>query len=100
VRRNRHSTSLLGHQRRPLSGDEVAESYRRAGEIRWLLCWPEATFWPDSIAAGDAVATAAVAFLTDWGVSLASLPASGGLVISWKPACSRNVAYAFCSGCA
>lgn len=71
------------------SGDEVGESYRGAGEIRWLLCWPEAPFWPDSIAAGDAVAAAAVAVLTDWGVGRlyadGDLPAAGvyGLPEQW-----------------
>lgn len=32
--------------------DEVGPSYRGAGEIRWLLCWPEAPYRPDPAAAG------------------------------------------------
>ncbi|PZS19136.1 MAG: N-acetyltransferase [Pseudonocardiales bacterium] len=67
----------------------VGESYRGAGEIRWLVCWPQAPFWPDADAAGDAVAAAAVAFLTRSGVSRlyadGALPAPGvyGLPEQW-----------------
>jgi GNAT superfamily N-acetyltransferase len=50
-------------------GAEMAENYRDAGEIRWLACWPDAPFWPDSSAAGDALALACHAQLQRWGVS-------------------------------
>ena len=68
---------------------EVGESYRGAGEIRWLASWPAAPFWPDADAAGDAVAAAAVAFLTRRGASRlyadGALPAPGvyGLPAQW-----------------
>lgn len=51
------------------TSDEVGETYRDAGEIRWLLCWPEASYWPDATRAGDALAVACTAQLERWGVS-------------------------------
>lgn len=89
VAEQRGRVAAAAHLLRYSSGDEVAASYRGAGEIRWLLCWPEAPFWPDSIAAGDALATAAIAVLTDWGVNRlyadGDLPAAGvyGLPEQW-----------------
>ncbi|MGH9106120.1 MAG: hypothetical protein ACRDZX_09830, partial [Acidimicrobiales bacterium] len=70
-------------------GDEVGESYRGLGEIRWLLYWPEAPFWPEGPAAGDALCAAAVAYLEGTGVRRISadgaLPAPGvyGLPEQW-----------------
>ncbi|MGK5557037.1 hypothetical protein ACSNOI_36050 [Actinomadura kijaniata] len=32
-------------------GPEVGEAYRDAAEIRWLLFWPDAAYWPDASAA-------------------------------------------------
>lgn len=67
----------------------VSESYRGAGEIRWLLCWPESPNWPDAIAAGDAVAVAALAHLSRAGARRiyadGALPAPGvyGLPEQW-----------------
>ncbi|MFY1687706.1 GNAT family N-acetyltransferase [Plantactinospora sp. WMMB782] len=49
--------------------EEVAERYRGAGEIRWLVCWPEAPYWPDSTAAGDLLAAACLAQLARWNAS-------------------------------
>jgi GNAT superfamily N-acetyltransferase len=61
--------------------EEVSESYRDTGEIRWLLCWPEASYWPDAVEAGHALAAACVAHLERWGVGRryadGSLPAPG-----------------------
>lgn len=71
------------------NGAEVGELYRGAGEIRWLLCWPEAPYWPDAATAGDAVAAAAVAFLTRSGATRlyadGAFPAPGvyGLPEQW-----------------
>lgn len=72
-------------------GDDAAvgEFYRGTGEIRWLVCWPAAPYWPDATAAGDAVAAAAVAFLTRSGATRlhadGALPAPGvyGLPAQW-----------------
>lgn len=62
-------------------GAEVGESYRAIGEIRWLVCWPDAPFWPDAAAAGDALAAASIALLTRAGARRlyadGALPAPG-----------------------
>ncbi|MBW6439568.1 GNAT family N-acetyltransferase [Actinoplanes hulinensis] len=62
-------------------GPETGEMYRNAGEIRWLVCWPDAPYWPDSLAAGDALAVACHAQLRRWGVARSfaegALPAPG-----------------------
>lgn len=59
----------------------VSDSYRGIGEIRWLVCWPGAPFWPDAIAAGDAIARAAVGYLARSGATTlyadGALPAPG-----------------------
>lgn len=70
-------------------GPEVGAALRGTGEIRWLLCWPDAAFWPDSMAAGAAVTAAAVAVLRHRGVAgigaELSLPAPGvyGVPAQW-----------------
>jgi len=64
-------------------GDEegAADTYRNAGEIRWLVCWPDAPYWPDAAQAGDALAVACHAQLHRWGVTRryagGALPAPG-----------------------
>jgi GNAT superfamily N-acetyltransferase len=61
--------------------ESVGESYRDAGEIRWLLFWPEAPYWPGSTEAGDVLLAACVAQLGRWGAARCyadgSLPAPG-----------------------
>lgn len=63
------------------SGDEVGPGYRAGGEIRWLLCWLDAPFWPDAASAGAKLASAAVERMRTWRVSDVtvdgSLPAPG-----------------------
>jgi GNAT superfamily N-acetyltransferase len=62
-------------------GEEVGDAYRGAGEIAWLLYWPQATYWPDSSEAADALVSACLAQLRRWGVSRwyadGALPAPG-----------------------
>ncbi|WP_028932241.1 GNAT family N-acetyltransferase [Pseudonocardia spinosispora] len=57
------------------TGSEVGESYRNFGEIRWLVCWP------DAVEAGDAMADAAKAVFRRFGVRRVvadgALPAPG-----------------------
>lgn len=71
-------------------GDEsVGPGLRNVGEIRWLLFWPDAPFWPDSAGTGRAVAEVALATMRRWGVRRArvdgTLPAPGiyGLPEQW-----------------
>ncbi|MGH2672930.1 MAG: GNAT family N-acetyltransferase, partial [Actinomycetota bacterium] len=66
------------HLHRYSAHDHVGESYRDAGEIKWLLCWRDAPFWPDT-GAGDALARACVSHLEKWGVS--RLYADGALPV-------------------
>lgn len=77
VAEQRGRVTAAAHLLRYGDGPEVSETYRGAGEIRWLLCWPDAPFWPDATAAGDAVAAAAVTYLT--GVGHARVHADGAL---------------------
>lgn len=89
VAEQRRRVVAAAHVVRYGTGPEVGESYRDGGEIKWLVCWPDAPYWPDAAAAGDAVAAAAVAFLTRSGVDTidadGALPAPGvyGLPEQW-----------------
>lgn len=89
VAEQRGRIAAAAHLLRYGSGAEVGESYRGIGEIRWLLCWPVAPFWPDAAAAGDAVAAAGVAHLTASGADRVyadgALPAPGvyGVPAQW-----------------
>ncbi|WP_075299134.1 MULTISPECIES: N-acetyltransferase [unclassified Pseudonocardia] len=60
---------------------DVAADLRDSGELRWLLQWPDASYWPDAHLAGRAVADAAVAVLRSWNVRSVladfALPAPG-----------------------
>jgi ribosomal protein S18 acetylase RimI-like enzyme len=62
-------------------GEEVGQSYRDAGDISWLLYWPEATYWPDSTEAAGTLMAACLARLRVWGVERwyadGALPAPG-----------------------
>jgi len=52
------------HLLRYAADDRVSASYRDAGEIRWLLCWPAASYWPDASSAGEALVAACMAQLS------------------------------------
>ena len=69
------------HLLRYADSADVGESYRDSGEIRWLVWWPPAPFWPDSVAAADALAAASLARLAAWRVARVhadgTLPAPG-----------------------
>lgn len=60
---------------------DVGESYRGIGELRWLLQWPPAPYWPDADDAGQAVLAAALELMRHAGVRHVyadpSLPAPG-----------------------
>jgi GNAT superfamily N-acetyltransferase len=53
--------------------DDVGETYRDAGDIRWFLFWPLAPvgspYWPDATDAADALMAACIRQLERWGVS-------------------------------
>lgn len=50
------------------SGHGVGEQFRNTAEIRWLVCWPAAPFWPDAPAAGGALLEACDAHVDSWTV--------------------------------
>ncbi|MFT3888493.1 MAG: GNAT family N-acetyltransferase [Arachnia sp.] len=68
---------------------DVADSYRGLGEIRWLVCWPDAPFWPDAEEAGRQLCRTAVQVLRQAGASRiaadGALPAPGvyGIPEQW-----------------
>lgn len=86
------------------SSADVAENYRDAGEIRWLLCWPDAPFWPDASGAGAALAAAAVGYLRRSGVRRlyadGALPAPGvfGIPEQWPHVRGLLAAAGFIAG--
>lgn len=71
------------HLRRYLDGEQVSADYRNAGEVVWLLCWP------DDQPAGRAVLEAAIEQLGRWSCTRwlgdGSLPAPGvyGVSDAW-----------------
>jgi GNAT superfamily N-acetyltransferase len=81
VAEQRGRVVAAAHLLRSGGGEGVGDSYRDAGEISWLLYWPEATYWPDSAEAADAMVSACLAQLRRWGVSRwyadGALPAPG-----------------------
>jgi ribosomal protein S18 acetylase RimI-like enzyme len=89
VAEQRRRVVAAAHLRRYGAGEDVGEVMRGAGEIGWLLYWPEASYWPDSMAAADALMAACLAQLRRWPVARwdadGSLPAPGvyGLPAQW-----------------
>jgi ribosomal protein S18 acetylase RimI-like enzyme len=81
VAEQRGRVVAAAHLRRYGTGEEVGESLRDAAEIGWLLYWPQASYWPDSGQAADALAGACLAQLGHWRASRwyadATLPAPG-----------------------
>jgi GNAT superfamily N-acetyltransferase len=81
VAEQRKRVVAAAHLLRYADDDGTADSYRNAGEIRWLACWPDAPYWPDASEAGDALAVACHAQFQRWAVSRryadGTLPAPG-----------------------
>ena len=69
VAEQRGRVVAAAHLLRYGDGPDTGEHYRDAGEIRWLVCWPDAPYWPDASAAGDALAVACHAQFRRWGVT-------------------------------
>ncbi|MEV6493396.1 GNAT family N-acetyltransferase [Actinoplanes sp. NPDC051633] len=81
VAEQRGRVTAAAHLLRYGDDEGTGAQYRNAGEIRWLVCWPDAPYWPDAAEAGDALAVACHAQLTRWGVTRrhadGALPAPG-----------------------
>jgi hypothetical protein len=69
VAEQRGRVVAAAHLLRYGGGEEVGESYRGAGEISWLLHWPQAGYWPDSVQAAHRLAAACLARLRSWGAA-------------------------------
>jgi GNAT superfamily N-acetyltransferase len=82
----------------------VGESYRGSGEIRWLVCWPPAPFWPDAAEAGQALVAGCLAQLDSWQVRRSyadgSLPGPGvyGVPEQWPHIAALFDAAGFAGG--
>lgn len=66
VAEQRGRVVAAAHLLRYGSGPDVGPALRGAAEVRWLLCAPDASFWPDASSGGLAIAEAAVARLRAW----------------------------------
>lgn len=69
VAEQRGRVVAAAHLLRYRDDPDTADNYRNAGEIRWLVCWPDAPYWPDASDAGDALAVACHAQLQRWAVT-------------------------------
>ena len=69
VAEQRARVVAAAHLLRYGTGDEVGESFRNVGEIRWLLFWPKAADGRDTPAAADTLAAACIDQFTTWGVT-------------------------------
>lgn len=84
----RQRVAAVAHIRKYGNGDEVGESYRDAGEIYWLLSWPDAPFWPDA-EAGERLMERCLGLLKEWSATRiyadGALPSPGiyGIPDSW-----------------
>jgi hypothetical protein len=68
VAQQRGRLVAAAHLLRYGTADIVGDGYRGAGEIRWLLFWPPAPYWSDSVAAADTLAMACLAQFARWRV--------------------------------
>lgn len=89
VAEQRGRITAAAHLVRYGADERVGPALRDVGEIRWLVFWPDAPFWPGSSATGRAVGDAALATMRRWGVRGVrvdgTLPAPGvyGLPEQW-----------------
>jgi hypothetical protein len=102
VAEQRQRIVAAAHVLRYGTEDTVGEQFRGTGEIRWLVCWPPAPFWPDPDVAGAALLDSCLALLDRWGVPVSyadgSLPGPGvyGVPEQWPHIAElyRSVGYA------
>lgn len=68
VAEQRQRVVAAAHLLRYRSDDAVGEQFRDTAEIRWLVCWPAAPFWPDADEAGRALMAGCLEQLYRWRV--------------------------------
>lgn len=73
VAEQRGRVAAAAHLLRFSADDHTGETYRGAGEIHWLLFWPEAPagnpYWPDAADAAEKLISACIRQLGTWGVT-------------------------------
>ncbi len=81
VAEQRRRVVAAAHLLRYGAGEEVSKGYRDSADISWLLFWPEASYWPDSVAAAGSLMEACLDQLRSWKVGRwdadGTLPAPG-----------------------
>lgn len=69
----RDRVAAAAHLLRYYADERAGRAYRGAGEIRWLVFWPQAPagnpYWPDATEAAEALIAACIRQLKDWGVT-------------------------------
>lgn len=89
VAEQRGRITAAAHMVRYADRSGVGPDLRGTGELRWLLQWPDASYWPDAHRAGRSVADAALTVMRSWSVQAVladfTLPAPGltGVAEQW-----------------
>ncbi len=89
VAEQRGRITAAAHMVRYADHSGVGPDLRGTGELRWLLQWPDASYWPDAHLAGRSVADAALIVMRSWSVQAVladfTLPAPGltGVAEQW-----------------
>lgn len=68
VAEQRGRITAAAHMVRYADRSGVGPDLRGTGELRWLLQWPDASYWPDAHRAGRSVADAALTVMRSWSV--------------------------------
>ena len=90
VAEQRQAVVAAAHLQRYADDDRVSQSMRGIGEITWLVFLPDATFRPDSEAAGRTLLSRCLDVMREWGVrkvgATGDLPAPGvyGVPEQWR----------------
>src|SRR5215475_3782440 len=83
VAEQRYRVAAAAHLLRYYADERAGRAYRGAGEIRWLLFWPQSPagnpYWPDATEAAETLIAACIRQLEEWGV--ASQGAEGELPV-------------------
>jgi GNAT superfamily N-acetyltransferase len=84
VAQQRQRVAAAAHLLRYAADESVGPGYRNAGEISWLVFWPEgprlgSPYWTDGTEAAEKLIAACVRQLDDWGVT--SQSAAGDLPV-------------------
>jgi GNAT superfamily N-acetyltransferase len=74
VAEQRQRVAAAAHLLRYAADERVSQAYRNAGEISWLLFWPEgprisSPCWTDATQAAEQLIAGCIRQLEDWGVS-------------------------------